>query len=485
MTNEECGIGEARRPRCRGVRGLAAVRTESKQSHHEGTRMPDNSNDDRGVMRQNDNGGNEVDNNMEGGHGALRAVWLDDIAAAAQFAAHDWNDVCFSMWAFAMFDRDDEPWASESLVLAGIEVHNWLRALGLPWSGAATERPVSRQAQGARCGPTGTIESHYAEIEETLVTVGIEDPQMVAAARAIRDNDVAAALDMPGWIWLFLHQALVDRAESKADFRDEYGAEMLMVAARHICGWVRRHRLGTYCLCCGEPIEPANCDGYTSWQEASGCAPLCLWKLHVGTFCGRSDRSGAMAPAAAFHHGGVEGGRRAARHEGRRVMCPDHPQWVEFLDRLWGPEGCQFQLDEARWATWRCDHGTSRTAAILSAMGADVEASLDWLVQRGGSCDCQIVLSAWRGADGTGWRGICGASCPAYGGCSASDSLARAMWGTTSHILVPKRAPIEAAGWCSPRCGRGPGVVGEGALSQEACETGAEVFRALMEGAEV
>lgn len=40
-----------------------------------------------------------------------------------------------------------------------------------------------------------------------------------------------------------------------------------------------------------------------------------------------------------------------------------------------------------------CDHTFQKTAAWLKAGGHDVEASLNWLRNRGAECDCQVITN--------------------------------------------------------------------------------------------
>ena len=41
-------------------------------------------------------------------------------------------------------------------------------------------------------------------------------------------------------------------------------------------------------------------------------------------------------------------------------MTPEHPQWEKFINRLTGPEGCNFTQDQ----TWKCAGGHDKTFAI-------------------------------------------------------------------------------------------------------------------------
>jgi hypothetical protein len=80
------------------------------------------------------------------------------------------------------------------------------------------------------------------------------------------------------------------------------------------------------------------------------------------------------------------------------TLTTDHPRWRDFADRLGGPEGCDFQdaPDSAYGVTWDCDHSRDKAVAILRDMGADdedVATTLTYFDERGGYCDCEILLN--------------------------------------------------------------------------------------------
>lgn len=84
------------------------------------------------------------------------------------------------------------------------------------------------------------------------------------------------------------------------------------------------------------------------------------------------------------------------------LMTPEHPLWEDFIERLSGPEGCNFKDD----LTWQCDGGRSRPRAVrilLSMDDIDVEGSLAYFDRHGGYCDCEIIFnvdpSSRRSAD--------------------------------------------------------------------------------------
>jgi Protein of unknown function (DUF2695) len=60
------------------------------------------------------------------------------------------------------------------------------------------------------------------------------------------------------------------------------------------------------------------------------------------------------------------------------TMCPSHPRWMEFLERL----------DKVA----RCERTTESSRRILMTMnGIDVVRSLQILSELGGHCDCAIL----------------------------------------------------------------------------------------------
>lgn len=77
------------------------------------------------------------------------------------------------------------------------------------------------------------------------------------------------------------------------------------------------------------------------------------------------------------------------------MMTPDHERWDEFIQRLSGPDGCDFQRDPF---TFKCAGGMDKTFAtkILEDMGfasGEVAASLTYFEEHGGYCDCEIIFN--------------------------------------------------------------------------------------------
>jgi len=74
-------------------------------------------------------------------------------------------------------------------------------------------------------------------------------------------------------------------------------------------------------------------------------------------------------------------------------ILPRHPRWGEFLQRLCGPEGCNFT-----GTTWTCFGGTDKRFCrlILARMGLSeraIEVNLAYFEDHGGYCDCEVALN--------------------------------------------------------------------------------------------
>lgn len=80
-------------------------------------------------------------------------------------------------------------------------------------------------------------------------------------------------------------------------------------------------------------------------------------------------------------------------------------QIEDFLNRLYGPEGCNFHYEgehKSENFRWRCnsaDTAKPLSRAILKKMGVTQEAAdefLDWCTKHGGACDCEILWNCVR-----------------------------------------------------------------------------------------
>ena len=74
-------------------------------------------------------------------------------------------------------------------------------------------------------------------------------------------------------------------------------------------------------------------------------------------------------------------------------ILPRHPRWEEFIERLCGPEGCNFTE-----TSWTCFGGDDKRfcSRILASMGLPeraTAASLAYFEDHGGHCDCEVVFN--------------------------------------------------------------------------------------------
>jgi hypothetical protein len=80
----------------------------------------------------------------------------------------------------------------------------------------------------------------------------------------------------------------------------------------------------------------------------------------------------------------------------KQIMTPKHPLWKQFINRLAGPEGCNFQQDKGGSWSWKCKGGNDKSfaTAILKTMdNIDIESSLEYFESKGGYCDCEILFN--------------------------------------------------------------------------------------------
>jgi hypothetical protein len=85
------------------------------------------------------------------------------------------------------------------------------------------------------------------------------------------------------------------------------------------------------------------------------------------------------------------------------MVTPGHPRWEEFLDRLYGPEGCNFRErapGDPDSMVWNCTgDDQSHARRILGRMGyspVEVELSLQYYRDHSGYCDCEILMNVDR-----------------------------------------------------------------------------------------
>lgn len=80
------------------------------------------------------------------------------------------------------------------------------------------------------------------------------------------------------------------------------------------------------------------------------------------------------------------------------ILTPEHPRWDELLIPLMGRDGCDMRADVFKGWTWNCDGAFTKTRAILTRMGGvDVDATIAFFMERGASCDCEVVFNVTAG----------------------------------------------------------------------------------------
>lgn len=83
-------------------------------------------------------------------------------------------------------------------------------------------------------------------------------------------------------------------------------------------------------------------------------------------------------------------------------MSPDDPQWNEFIERLHGPEGCNFHYEvdnDPLSLRWDCNRKHTLSKRILAKMGLtrkEIASSLEFFEQNSGFCSCEILLNVAR-----------------------------------------------------------------------------------------
>jgi hypothetical protein len=68
--------------------------------------------------------------------------------------------------------------------------------------------------------------------------------------------------------------------------------------------------------------------------------------------------------------------------------------WKAFIQRLSGPEGCNFRGYRKRRFT--CHHDYRFTRRIMADMGynrTEIEESIIYFQSKGGYCDCEVVFN--------------------------------------------------------------------------------------------
>ena len=72
------------------------------------------------------------------------------------------------------------------------------------------------------------------------------------------------------------------------------------------------------------------------------------------------------------------------------VLTPAHPRWSEFVDQL-----------NAAGEAMGCDRTHRHARQVMSGMGnVDIAGSLEYFEERGGYCDCEILLNVESCSEG-------------------------------------------------------------------------------------
>ena len=84
------------------------------------------------------------------------------------------------------------------------------------------------------------------------------------------------------------------------------------------------------------------------------------------------------------------------------ILTPADARWPEFLDRLEGQEGCNFCENPPGEFSWLCDGSSERSLArnLLAKMDVNIDKTLEYFAQHGGSCDCEVVFNVQESVNG-------------------------------------------------------------------------------------
>jgi len=78
------------------------------------------------------------------------------------------------------------------------------------------------------------------------------------------------------------------------------------------------------------------------------------------------------------------------------IMNPHHFDWYKFIDKLVGPEGCNFR-DGEKGTTWNCkgghDKSLSRKILLKYWKGVSLLKTFAYFDDHGGHCDCEVVFN--------------------------------------------------------------------------------------------
>jgi len=72
-------------------------------------------------------------------------------------------------------------------------------------------------------------------------------------------------------------------------------------------------------------------------------------------------------------------------------LLPRHLRWKKFLERLAGPDACNFQTD-----SWTCFGDLRFSTRILREMGLDkqsIDVTTAYFKNHSGYCDCEVIFN--------------------------------------------------------------------------------------------
>jgi hypothetical protein len=73
------------------------------------------------------------------------------------------------------------------------------------------------------------------------------------------------------------------------------------------------------------------------------------------------------------------------------LILPKHPRWLEFVERLAGPEGCNF--GERGWTCFGDVRFTRQILLQMEMRPGPIEVCLAYFRDHGGYCDCEVIFN--------------------------------------------------------------------------------------------
>jgi len=76
------------------------------------------------------------------------------------------------------------------------------------------------------------------------------------------------------------------------------------------------------------------------------------------------------------------------------LILPRHPRWKEFVERLAGPNGCNF--GEHGWTCFGDLRFTRQLLALMGMRPAPIDVCIAYFKDHGGYCDCEVIINVAR-----------------------------------------------------------------------------------------